>query len=143
MKIWPVASLSVRTPASVSFVDVTHQVQEVISSNGTWRGQCTIFVPHTTAGITLNENWDPDVVRDMTISLERIAPHLAEHRHSEGNSPSHLKTMLTGNSTTLLIEHGQLILGSWQGIYLAEFDGPRTRKLHIRLMGEVNPANSA
>jgi secondary thiamine-phosphate synthase enzyme len=95
---------------------------------------CFLFCPHTTAGLTLNENWDPDVRHDMDIGLDAISPQRREYQHGEGNSPAHLKSSLVGASLCVLISGGKLVLGTWQGIYLAEFDGPRRRKVLVKLM---------
>ncbi|MHB1455442.1 MAG: secondary thiamine-phosphate synthase enzyme YjbQ, partial [Armatimonadota bacterium] len=93
----------------------------------------TIFVPHTTAGITINENADPDVVRDLIETLNRIVPENGDYRHSEGNSDAHLKASMMGFSATIIVENGKLLLGTWQGIYFCEFDGPRTRHIFVKV----------
>ncbi len=129
-------TLNVQSRARTELVDVTHQIQDAIRQAGLERGICAIFVPHTTAGLTLNENWDPDVKRDMLLTLGEVAPADPRHRHGEGNSPAHLQASLMGASGLVLVEDGQLQLGSWQGVYLAEFDGPRRRKLWIKLIRE-------
>ena len=126
--------IEVSTRGRQAFHDITDQVQGVVRCSGVEDGLCAIFCPHTTAGLTLNENWDPDVRRDLSVGLDEISPRRPEYRHSEGNSPAHLKSSLVGASQTLLIAEGKLILGAWQGIYLAEFDGPRTRKVFVQVM---------
>ncbi|HML23258.1 MAG TPA: secondary thiamine-phosphate synthase enzyme YjbQ, partial [Aggregatilinea sp.] len=117
-------------------VDITEIVQDVIRSQEYEDGILTLFCPHTTAGLTVNENWDPDVQTDVLLTVdERIAPPDPRHRHSEGNSPAHIKTSLFGSSQVILVEGGKLLLGQWQGLYLAEFDGPRRRKVWLKFMG--------
>ena len=127
-------TLTVSSSAQSELVDITRQVHEVVSRGGLQDGVCVLFVPHTTAGLTLNENWDPDVKRDLLLTLNEIAPPDRRHRHSEGNSPAHIKASLVGASEMIFVQDGQLQLGSWQGIYLAEFDGPRRRKVFVQLL---------
>ena len=127
-------TLNVQTHAQAELVDITHQVREAVHVNGFLDGICTLFVPHSTAGITLNENWDPDVKRDILLTLADIAPADPRHRHGEGNSPAHILASLLSSSVTILVENGQLLLGTWQGIYLAEFDGPRRRRVFLKLL---------
>ena len=105
-----------------------------MSQAGLQEGLCVVFSPHTTAGLTLNENWDPDVQRDILLTMAEVAPADPRHRHSEGNSPAHIKTSLFGASLLLIVSGGRLQLGQWQGIYLAEFDGPRRRQVWLKLM---------
>lgn len=124
--------IDVSTRGHQAFHDITTQVQAVVSRNGVQEGICVIFCPHTTAGLTLNENWDPTVQHDLGIGLDAISPQRAEYRHGEGNSPAHLKSSLVGASLCVLIAGGKLVLGTWQGIYLAEFDGPRRRKVLVK-----------
>lgn len=126
----------VQTGASRALVDITDRVRALIEQSGVVEGACLLFVPHTTAGITLNENWDPDVARDMLVTFADIAPQDPRHRHMEGNSPAHVMSSLVGASATLLISQRQLCLGRWQGIYLAEFDGPRTRQIWLKILAE-------
>ena len=125
--------LSLNTPAE-GFIDITGQVRKIVASGNVQNGLCQIFVPHTTAGVTINENADPDVVTDMLAALGKIVPDL-HYRHSEGNSPAHVKSSLVGCSITVPISEGRLCLGTWQGIYFCEFDGPRTRKVWVQLVG--------
>ena len=125
--------LDVRTGARIDFSEITTQLQKAVTGSGTQQGVCHVFVPHTTAGLTLNENWDPDVRSDLTSALAAMVPELA-YRHGEGNSPAHLLSTLVDTSATLLIEEGRLVLGSWQGIYLAEFDGPRRRRVLLKIV---------
>mgnify|MGYP003596929083 CR=1 FL=1 len=124
---------SLNTPAE-GFIDITGQVRKIVASGNVQNGLCQIFVPHTTAGVTINENADPDVVTDMLAALGKIVPDL-HYRHSEGNSPAHVKSSLVGCSITVPISEGRLCLGTWQGIYFCEFDGPRTRKVWVNLVG--------
>ena len=116
------------------FIDITGQVRKIVASGNVQNGLCQIFVPHTTAGVTINENADPDVVTDMLAALGKMVPEL-HYRHSEGNSPAHVKSSLVGCSITVPISEGRLCLGTWQGIYFCEFDGPRTRKVWVNLVG--------
>ncbi len=124
---------SLNTPAE-GFLDITGQVRKIVASGNVQNGLCQIFVPHTTAGVTINENADPDVVTDMLAALGKMVPDL-HYRHSEGNSPAHVKSSLVGCSITVPISEGRLCLGTWQGIYFCEFDGPRTRKVWVQLVG--------
>ena len=124
---------SLNTPAE-GFIDITGQVRKIVASGNVQNGLCQIFVPHTTAGVTINENADPDVVTDMLAALGKMVPDL-HYRHSEGNSPAHVKSSLVGCSITVPISEGRLCLGTWQGIYFCEFDGPRSRKVWVQLVG--------
>ena len=126
--------IQVSTSGRQAFHDITAEVQAVIGRSGAREGMCFIFCPHTTAGLTLNENWDPDVQRDLCVGLDAISPRRPEYRHSEGNSPAHLKSSLVGASLCVMVAAGKLVLGTWQGIYLAEFDGPRRRKVLVKIM---------
>jgi len=117
-------------------VDLTARVQGVIAGAGIKEGICVVYVPHTTAGVTINENADPDVKHDMLEKLSEMVPEKeAYYQHGEGNSDSHVKTALVGPSVTLIVERGRLLLGTWQGIYFCEFDGPRTREFHVKVIG--------
>ncbi|AVX20261.1 secondary thiamine-phosphate synthase enzyme [Carboxydocella sporoproducens DSM 16521] len=127
--------LRVRTGVRDQLVDITDRVQQVVSQRGVKSGLCVVFVPHTTAGVTINENADPDVVTDMLTVLDKLVPWRANYRHGEGNSAAHIKASLLGSSVTVIIEEGRLQLGTWQGIYLAEFDGPRERKVYVKVQG--------
>ena len=128
--------IEVPTRSHDELVDITDQVQKVVSQSGIKTGLCHVFVPHTTAGLTLNENWDPAVRRDMLMALGKMVPWDDDYQHGEGNSAAHVKASLMGFSHTLLVEDGRLTLGSWQGIYLAEFDGPRRRRVLVDVLGE-------
>lgn len=126
--------ITVSTKGHQAFHDITSKVQDVVSGTEVQEGVCFVFCPHTTAGLTLNENWDASVQHDMGVGLDKISPSRPEYRHGEGNSPAHLKSTLVGASHSVLIEDGKLVLGRWQGIYLCEFDGPRTRKVYVKVM---------
>lgn len=119
------------TTASECFIDVTERVAEAIRESGVVDGLCVVFCPHTTAGMTINENADPDVVRDMLLGLDRAYPDRPEFRHAEGNSAAHLKASAVGSSVTVIVSAGRPVLGTWQGIYLCEFDGPRSRHVLV------------
>lgn len=125
--------LTLITPAE-GFIDITGQVRKIVAAGNMQNGLCQIFVPHTTAGVTINENADPDVVTDMLAALDKMVPDLP-YRHGEGNSPAHVKSSLVGCSLTVPIAEGRLCLGTWQGIYFCEFDGPRNRKVWVNLVG--------
>jgi secondary thiamine-phosphate synthase enzyme len=129
-----IEQLDVSTRGRQAFQDITPEVQSLVARSEVKEGVCFLFCPHTTAGLTLNENWDPDVRHDMDIGLDAIAPQRREYQHGEGNSPAHLKSSLIGASLCVLISGGKLVLGTWQGVYLAEFDGPRRRKVLVKLM---------
>mgnify|MGYP001231005217 FL=1 len=125
---------SVRTPRQHAMIDVTSIVRRAISKAGMTEGHIVVSVPHTTAALTVNENADPDVVTDLLRRLEQLVPtHDPADRHSEGNSAAHLKSSLLGTCHTFIVSKGEPVLGTWQGIYLCEFDGPRTRKLIISI----------
>jgi secondary thiamine-phosphate synthase enzyme len=115
------------------FYDVTDSVREAVRESGVTSGICVVYCPHTTAGITINENADPDVVRDLLLGLETAFFDRREFRHAEGNSAAHLKASAIGSSVTVIIEDGRLVLGTWQGIYFCEFDGPRTRGYYVKV----------
>lgn len=114
-----------------NFYNITSKVREAVSKSGIKDGVCIVFCPHTTAGITINENADPDVVRDMLLGLDKAFPDRQEFRHSEGNSSAHLKSSCVGASETMIIKDGELLLGTWQGVYFCEFDGPRNRRFYV------------
>jgi len=126
--------LPVKTNSQTEMIDVTALVQEQVTECGISDGLCMVFVPHTTAAVTINESADPAVKHDILMVLNKIVPWKEAYRHMEGNSPAHLKTSLVGSSETIAVEKGRLVLGTWQGIFLCEFDGPRSRKLDIRLI---------
>jgi len=115
-------------------IDITKRVAEAVRASGVQEGLCFIYVPHTTAGVTINENADPSVREDILACLERLAPAAARYRHAEGNADAHIKASLVGSSASVIVEGGKLVLGTWQGIFLCEFDGPRNRKVHITFL---------
>ena len=117
--------------------DITPAVREAISKSRVENGMCIVYCPHTTAGITINENADPDVIKDLLYGLDKAFPDRTEFRHAEGNSAAHLKASSIGSSVTLIVENGAPILGTWQGVYFCEFDGPRERKYHIKVIGSL------
>ena len=119
-----------------NFYNITAQVREAVAKSGVMDGIAVVFCPHTTAGITINENADPDVVRDMLLGLDKAFPDRAEFHHMEGNSSSHLKASAMGSSATIIIDEGKLVLGTWQGIYFCEFDPPRNRKFYVRVVND-------
>lgn len=127
-------TLEVESRQRVEMLDITGEVRQAIRRTGIDAGLAVLFVPHTTAAVTINENADPDVLRDMLMELNKIVPFDDHYRHAEGNSAAHLKSSLVGASETLLIEKGEPVLGTWQGIYFCEFDGPRHRRLHLRIV---------
>nr|CRH07521.1 Conserved protein of unknown function [Candidatus Magnetococcus massalia] len=127
--------LSVQSRKAQEFIDVSHEVAAVVRESGIESGMCHLFVPHTTAGLTVNENCDPDVVRDMLVTLDRLVPVHGDYRHAEGNSHSHIKASMMGSHLAVPIDNGQLVLGTWQGIWFTEFDGPRSRGLVVQVMG--------
>ncbi|MBK7140962.1 MAG: YjbQ family protein [bacterium] len=129
--------LSIQSKSRDEFIDITSRIQEIINSSGYPSGQLICFVPHTTAGITINENADPDVRRDLLHKLRQEIPQSDGYHHAEGNSDSHLKASLMGFSQTLLFERGRLVLGTWQGVYFCEFDGPRSRKLLVKVIPDA------
>ncbi len=126
--------LEVATSSRAQMVDVTREVQRVVSESGVQEGFCHIYVPHTTAGIAINENADPSVAQDILAVLEKMVPRGGSYRHLEGNADSHVKASIVGSSETVLIEGGRLVLGTWQGLFLCEFDGPRRRRLLVKVV---------
>jgi len=122
---------SVKTRSQVELVDITNEVRSVVAQGYVKDGFCHVFVPHTTAGITINENADPSVVRDIIKELDKVIPLSDNYSHAEGNSAAHIKAGLMGSSVMVPVEGGRLVLGTWQGIYFCEFDGPRTRKVLV------------
>lgn len=128
--------LRVMTSRRTELVDVTHQVERAIEKSGMREGVCYLYVPHTTAGVIINEHFDPDVAGDLEGVFDRLVPRVGPYRHAEGNSDSHAKAVLTGASQMIFVEDGKLALGRWQGIFFCEFDGPRERKLWVKLLEE-------
>ena len=130
----PSGEIAVRTERRTQLLDVTAGIAKMVQDSGVQSGVCYVYVPHTTAGVMINENADPDVAADIESALARMIPQKADYRHAEGNSDSHIKTALVGSSATIFISGGQLELGRWQGIFLCEFDGPRTRRLRVKIL---------
>lgn len=126
--------INVKSRARTEFIDITGQVQEVLKEVGISSGVCTIFVPHTTAAVTVNEGVDPTVQRDIQTFLNKMVPFEGDYHHREGNSAAHIKTTLVGVSQTVLIDEGRLVLGTWQSVFFCEFDGPRHRRVALKIM---------
>ena len=127
-------TFSVSTSERVDLVEITSTVEQEVAKSGVGTGTVTIYVPHTTCGVTINESADPDVARDIKMHLAKLVPQDGGFKHYEGNSDSHIKTSMIGSSENILIEDGKLVLGTWQGIFLCDFDGPRTRKVYIKII---------
>jgi secondary thiamine-phosphate synthase enzyme len=128
--------LDIKTRSQIEFQEITIKVREIVRDSGVQNGICVVFVPHTTAGIMINEHADPDVVDDILNQLEEIVPQRGEYQHREGNAAAHIKATLIGSSVTLPINFGELALGTWQGIFLGEFDGPRNRQALVSIIGD-------
>jgi secondary thiamine-phosphate synthase enzyme len=129
-------TLTLRTGSRTEFLDVTREIEAAVLKSGVREGLCHLFVPHTTAALTINENADPSVKSDILMVLNKIISDQEPYRHLEGNSPAHVKASLLGPQLTLMVSGGRLVLGTWQGIYLCEFDGPRSRRLHLKVTGD-------
>ena len=128
--------INVSTGRRTEFVEITSKVEEVVKKSGIKNGICFIYVPHTTCGLTINENADPSVKKDIINKLEEIVPENGRYSHMEGNADAHIKSSIVGHSLTVFIENGNLQLGTWQGIFLCEFDGPRTRQVWVKILKE-------
>ena len=129
--------LDIKTSNKVEFQDITRRIAEVISESGVKNGICHIVSLHTTAGLTINEHADPDVVADIIEQLDAMVPQHNRYHHREGNSPAHIKASLMGDSETVIIDNGRLVLGTWQGIFFCEFDGPRHRQVMVKIIPDV------
>jgi len=129
-----IKTVKIQSGARTNFIDITGKVQDVVRESKTREGICYLFVPHTTAAITINENTDPSVHQDILMELNKVIPFDDQYRHIEGNSAAHIKASIIGFSETVFIESGTLLLGTWQGIYFCEFDGPRSRRLHVKVI---------
>jgi len=125
--------ISVKSSERIEFIDITSKVNELIEKAGIEEGICYLYVPHTTAAVTINESADPDVVKDIAGQLEELVPSSKNYRHREGNADSHIKSSLIGSSVLVFVENGQLKLGTWQGIFFCDFDGPRTRRVWVKV----------
>ena len=128
--------LTVNTSKHTQMLNISDMIQKVVEDSGVRSGVCTVFIPHTTAAVTINENADPDVVRDFTMEINKLVPWEDGYRHMEGNSAAHLKASMIGFSEQIIIEDGRLVLGTWQGIWFCEYDGPRRRSVYVKLMGD-------
>ncbi len=126
-------TLTVQTHKKEELIDITDRIKEAVSSSGKETGMCSVYIPHTTAGVTINENADPSVKEDILMAMRNIVPESLPYTHAEGNSSAHVKSTLVGSSVSILIENGSLVLGTWQGIFFCEFDGPRMRKFFIHI----------
>src|SRR5579871_1847593 len=133
-----VENLRVRTDRRTQLVDVTNAVQSAVAKSGVAQGVCYVYVPHTTAGVTINEHADPDVAADLEGIFDRLVPAEGPYRHSEGNTDSHMKAALAGSSQVVFVEGGKLALGRWQGIFFCEFDGPRERHLCLKIVADAD-----
>jgi secondary thiamine-phosphate synthase enzyme len=131
--IW---TLNVRTSRRTELRNITGEIEQIVRSSGCMRGCCHLYVPHTTAGIVINEGDDPAVARDIEVTLDRLVPRQGDYKHTEGNSDSHIKASLVGSSETVWIDDGHLLLGRWQSIFFAEFDGPRLRELRVKIVSD-------
>ena len=127
-------NLSVKTSAKTELIDITSKISRWVKESGVSEGLCMLYVPHTTAAVTINESADPSVRGDIMMVLNQIIPWDANYKHLEGNSPAHVKSTLVGASELVAIENGSLVLGTWQGLFFCEFDGPRTRKVYVRIL---------
>ena len=133
--------MNIRTSKHTQMINITETVQKAVTESGVKEGICTVFIPHTTAAVTINENADPDVVRDFTMEINKIVPWEDGYQHMEGNSAAHLKASMIGFSELVIIDEGRLVLGTWQGIYFCEFDGPRSRKLYLKITEDADTAD--
>lgn len=130
----PGGTITLSTNRQMELIDITMEINKALRASGAGEGFCLVYNPHTTAGLTINEGADPDVQRDLIAALREMVPLDYPYRHAEGNSPAHVMTTLTGSSVTIFVENGSLKLGTWQKVFFCEFDGPRARKVHWRVM---------
>jgi secondary thiamine-phosphate synthase enzyme len=130
--------LRVKTARRTQLVDLTEEVERAVGKVGISSGVCYVYVPHTTAGVTVNEHFDPDVATDLEGVFERLVPRSGPYRHSEGNSDSHAKATMTGTSAMIFVENGKLALGRWQGVFFCDFVGPRERKMWVKVVGDAS-----
>jgi len=126
--------INVKSRSRIEFIDITEMVQDVVKEAGVMKGICYLYVPHTTAGITINEGADPSVQRDILNALSRLIPHEMNYHHREGNADAHIKSTLVGTSINVIIEDGRVLLGTWQSIFFCEFDGPRHRRIALKFV---------
>jgi len=134
-------TIEVKTERRTQLRNVTGEIEKAVAASGCKSGVCYVYVPHTTAGVIVNEGDDPDVARDIEAALDRMIPHEANYRHAEGNADSHIKTALTATSATIFIENGRLALGRWQGIFFCEFDGPRRREVRVKIVADASESS--
>lgn len=127
-------SIDVKTKSQIEFIDITSNIQQAADKSGIKDGACYVYVPHTTAAVTINENADPDVIMDIITRLNEIVPLNGNYRHAEGNSAAHIKASIVGSSVIIFIENGRLVLGAWQSIFFCEFDGPRSRRVMVKII---------
>ncbi|MEN8263465.1 MAG: secondary thiamine-phosphate synthase enzyme YjbQ [Nitrospirota bacterium] len=130
------ANINIKTRSRTEFVDITSEVQRIVDESGMKNGLCYVYVPHTTAAVTINEGADPSVAGDIQTMLSRLVPHSADYHHMEGNSDSHIKASLIGSSQAVVIEEGKLLLGTWQSVFFCEFDGARHRRVTVKIIGD-------
>lgn len=128
--------INVRSKQRTEFIDITAQLDELIKEAGVRKGMCHVYVPHTTAGVTINEGADPSVQKDIQTALSRLIPHESNYLHREGNADAHIKSSLIGVTESVIIDEGKLLLGTWQSIFFCEFDGPRHRRVTVKLVGD-------
>jgi len=129
-------TIDIRTSHEQEFINITSEIRKAVKESGIINGEVIIYVPHTTAAVTINESADPDVVRDIIATLNRLVPVHGDYHHSEGNSHAHVKSSILGCSSYVIIKDGELVLGTWQGIFFCEFDGPRSRRVHLNITGK-------
>lgn len=129
-------SFDVTTHVRTELIDITDKVREAVAQSKVGSGMCFVYVPHTTAGVTVNESYDPDVARDITATLSKLVPHRAGYAHSEGNADAHIKAAMVGSCQAIPVEEGRLALGRWQGVFFCEFDGPRQRRVQVQVTGK-------
>ncbi|MBI5098714.1 MAG: YjbQ family protein [Nitrospirae bacterium] len=129
-----VKNINIKTKSRNEFVDITSDIQAVIDESGIRNGVCYVYVPHTTAGVTINEGADPSVARDIQNTLSKLIPHSGHYLHTEGNSDAHIKSTIAGSSQVIVIDEGKLLLGTWQSVFFCEFDGPRHRRATVKIM---------
>ena len=130
-------TIEIKTERHTQLKKITSEVEKIVADSGCRSGVCYLYVPHTTAGVMINEGDDPDVARDIETTLDRLVPHEGNYRHAEGNADSHIETALTATSATIFIEDGELALGRWQGIFFCEFDGPRRREVRVKIVPDA------
>ena len=131
-----IKNINIKTKSRSEFVDITSDIQAVIDESGIKNGVCYVYVPHTTAGVTINEGADPSVARDIQNTLSKLIPHSGHYLHTEGNSDAHIKSTIAGSSQIIVIDEGKLLLGTWQSVFFCEFDGPRHRRVTVKIMSD-------